>query len=106
MASHRPGYARHDTDADGIPMSSADPKLGSSSSQHWTQDEVSSVKSGKGVSTAVKRTDSPSDDLPAFEGFDAEAENKFGVGEVVSTVCSPSTQYAPPRLTIARHKKS
>ncbi|GAM88615.1 hypothetical protein ANO11243_066490 [Dothideomycetidae sp. 11243] len=80
MATHRPGYARTDTDLNNdIPLTTIDDQGPSP----WNVDSAAHEKGNlKAAEANVERSYSQ-DELPAF---DEDAENKFGQADVVQTV--------------------
>lgn len=80
MAAKRPGYARYDTDHNALPMTNMDNHGESSDSKKdWKNDDAESLKGARAKVTGVDSRGS----LPAFE---PEVEDKFGQGDVVTTV--------------------
>lgn len=77
--AQRPGFSRVDTDQQGIPLRNfGDIKGESSKDQHWRNDDAESLKGAKAGVIEV------GDGAPP--AFDAEAEDHFGEGTVVTSV--------------------
>lgn len=78
MASKRPGFARVDTDLQGVPLSTLNKDGQSSKTQDWKDDEPN-----KAASADVTEVGEVGD---LASGFREEDEDHFGVGDVITTV--------------------